>query len=227
VKEKNKPDFKKSLKTAYPYPVLNYFRVQRYINRPLAYLIVRSVFNTPVTPNQLTYVSFFFGIASGFVYCGASHFSFALAGIFAFMASVFDNADGMLARSKNQCTHYGTYLDLFLDRIADFFILTGICVGNYLHSHNLSLFIVGLIGVGLYFLQVSLYYVINQYKQTQRTGDAAEARGLALFVVMILSLLNMLQVIIWILIVETILNISFKIVNFTWRYWKESQSLKS
>jgi phosphatidylglycerophosphate synthase len=224
--KKAKPDFQKSLKSAHPYPIINYFRVERYITRPLAYLIVRSVFNTSITPNHLTYVSFFLGIASGIAYCGASRFYFALGGVLAYLTSVFDGADGMLARSKNQCTHYGTYLDLFLDRIADFCILTGLSVGYYLYAHNLSLFIASLIGIGLYFLQVSLYYLISRYKQTSRTGDAAEARGLALFVVMVLSVLNIPHVIIWILIVETILNISFKIVYFTGRGRKESQSLQ-
>jgi phosphatidylglycerophosphate synthase len=218
----NKPDFQKSLKSAYPYPVINYFRVERYLTRPLASLIVRAVFPTSLTPNQLTYVSFFLGIASGFAYCGASRLYFALGGVLVFLSSVFDCADGMLARSRNQCTHYGRYLDLFLDRIVDFFILIGLCVGFYRYSHNLNLFIASLIGIGLYFLQVCLYYLINQHKQTSRTGDAAEARGLTLFVLMILSLLNMLHIFIWILIIEPILNISFKIVYFIGKGRRES-----
>jgi phosphatidylglycerophosphate synthase len=224
---KNKPDFQKSLKSAHPYPVINYFRVERYISRPLASLIVRAVFHTSVTPNQVSYISFFLGIASGFAFFGASRFYFALGGILAFLSSVFDCADGMLARSRHQGTPYGTYLDLFLDRIADFFILAGLCTGFYRYSHNLNLFIAGLIGLGLYFLQVSLYYLINQFKQTKRTGDAAEARGLSLFVLMLLSVLNVLQLFILILIVAPVINISYKIVYFTGKARKESQPFKS
>jgi len=209
-----KPDFQKTIKNGHPYPILNHFRVERYITRPLSSLIVRSVFRTPITPNHLTYASFFVAMAGSLFFCGGSHLYFILGGLFSYLSSIFDCADGMLARARDECTHFGTYLDLFLDRIADFFIFCGILIGYFRHSKNHTLFIAGSIGLGLYFLQVSLYYLIMAYKRKPKTGQASEARGLTLFAIMGMALINRLEVFIYGGLLFCILSVLFKLFSF-------------
>ena len=41
-------------------------KVERYLNRPLASLIVRLVYHSRVTPNGLTFFSFFLGLLGAF-----------------------------------------------------------------------------------------------------------------------------------------------------------------
>jgi phosphatidylglycerophosphate synthase len=213
----SKFDFRRSLKDVAPYPIINKINIERYFTRPLASLIARAVYNTPITPNQLTYISFFLGICSGFSYFLGNHLFFVLGGILAQLSSIFDCADGMLARSKDMCSRYGAFLDIFLDRIADFFAISGMVFGYYRYSNNRTVLLVGLIALGLYFLQTTLYYLMIMY-QSKKTGLAAEARGFAVFVMFVFSLLNRLDLFIYIVAIQVVLNVAFKLINFIrWR----------
>ena len=209
----SKFDFQKSLKEVTPYPILNYLRIERYFTRPLASFIARAVYNTSITPNQLTYVSFFLGICSGVSFFLGEYAFFVLGGILAQLSSVFDCADGMLARSKNLCSEYGATLDIFLDRIADFIAYGGLVMGYFRYSKNLVLFHIGLFSLALYFLQTTLYYLMIMYK-SKKTGLAAEARGFAVFVMLVFSLLNRLDLFIFIMAFQTVANVGFKLINF-------------
>ena len=64
---------------------------------------------------------------------------FALAGCLALVSTIFDAADGMLARAKGLTSRYGAFLDLFLDRVADFAVLAGATYGyfRYVRSYPL------------------------------------------------------------------------------------------
>lgn len=207
-------DFQKSLKARDPYPFLRWFRVERYFTRPLASVIARLVFRTPVTPNHLTLVSLLLGIAAAAAYLGGRHAWFVLAGILVQMSSIFDCADGMLARSRDACTRYGAYLDLFCDRVVDFLFLAGITLGWFFYSGSRLLFSIGLLNIGLYFLQVSLFYLMRDYQRIEKTGQAAEARGLSYFVMFIGSLFGRLDILILLISAETLINILSKIVRF-------------
>ena len=216
----SKFDFQRSLKDVTPYPIINKINIERYFTRPLAGLIARAVYNTSITPNQLTYVSFILGICSGISYFMGNHLFFVLGGILVQLSSIFDCADGMLARSKDMCTRYGAFLDIFLDRIADFFAISGMVFGYYRYSNNRTVFLIGLIVLGLYFLQTTLYYLMIMY-QSKKTGLAAETRGFAIFVMLVFSLLNRLDLFIYIAAIQVVLNVTFKLINFI-RWGKET-----
>ncbi|MBD3413104.1 MAG: hypothetical protein GF421_01570 [Candidatus Aminicenantes bacterium] len=209
----SKFDFKRSLKESPDYPYLKYFRVERYFTRPLASLIARAVYPTSVTPNQLTYFSFFLGICSGVSFFMGSYVFFILGGILAQLSSIFDCADGMLARSKDLCSEYGAILDIFLDRIADFFVLTGLVVGYFKYSNDLTVLHIGLLSMALYFLQTTLYYLMIMY-QSKKTGLAAEARGLSIFMILIFSILNRLDLFIFMVAFEVVVNVGIKLIKF-------------
>jgi phosphatidylglycerophosphate synthase len=209
-------EFHKSLKDVTHYPILNHIRIERYFTRPLASLIARALYKTSITPNQLTFFSFFLGICSGISFFLGEYVFFVLGGVLAQLSSIFDCADGMLARSKNLCTEYGAILDIFLDRITDFFILAGIGIGYYKFSENMTIFLIGLFGLSIYFLQTTLYYLMIMY-QSKKTGLAAEARGLVIFAILVFSILNRLDLIIYILSFYTVCNVLFKLIYFV--FW--------
>ena len=201
------------------YPFLRYLRVERYFTRPLASLIVKAVFKTTVTPNQLTVVSFLLGLASALCYGGGRPGYFVMGGLFLQLSSIFDCADGMLARSKNMCSKFGALLDLFCDRVADFCVLLGIAFGQYRYSGDQLFLRLALVGTGLYFLQVTLYYLMRHHEGRKSIGQAAESRGLAIFAVLLLSLLNRLDIVILILVFEPLINLLFKTIRIIrWRY---------
>ncbi|MCU0288267.1 MAG: CDP-alcohol phosphatidyltransferase family protein [Acidobacteria bacterium] len=184
-------------------------KVERYLNRPLASLVVRLVYHTPVTPNGLTFSSFFLGILSAFFLSQGKYIYFILGGVGIQLSSIMDCADGMLARSKSMCSEYGSHLDLFLDRIMDFFMIIGISIGVYRALGDKSLLILGFLTAGLYLLQVNLYYLTTSYLQRKEKGQSGEARAFMLLMVMILGIFNRLDIGLYILLAETVVvNIS-------------------
>lgn len=199
-------EFQKSLKEKNPLPFLRYFPVERYLTRPLASLVVRAVYRTRLTPNQLTIASLFFGIAAGAAYLGASPGWFVPAGVLVYLSSIIDCADGMLARSRDQCTRFGLLLDLFCDRIVDFAILTGVSLGIYRYSGNLWLGALGLLISGFYFMQLTLHYLMEGYQGRPHGGNTSEARGLAAFIFFALSLVNRLDLIIFVSTAAAVLH---------------------
>ena len=184
-------EYQRALKNVSSYPFIRkYLPIDRYIIRPPASLIVRAIFNTSVTPNQLTVCSFIFSLIAGLAYFLGTPAFFTLGGVLAMISMIFDCADGMLARAKNMTSRYGAYLDIFLDRIADFVVLLGASFGYSRFTGDTRILVFGLLTIGLYFLQVSLYYINNLYTRSEKSGEGAEAKSLAVFVIFVFSLLH-------------------------------------
>ena len=213
-KKSNNFEFNKSKKKHNFYRYIKYLPVDEYIIRPIASLIVRAVYKTSITPNQLTFINFFFGILSGIAYCFGKPIYFIIGAILIQISLVFDCADGMLARAKDMCSHYGAYLDLLLDRIVDFFLFGGIVIGQYVYSGNLKLFIAGIFTVALLFLEISIFYVIQNYKKRETTGETGPAKSMVIFIIFIFSLINRLDIFMVALMIGICFNIIFKVIVF-------------
>ncbi len=207
-------EYRNSLKNVSAYPFIRkYLPVDRLIVRPLASLVVRLVYRTSVTPNQLTVISFIVGVAAGLVYLGSRQRSFVIAGVLVFISLVFDCADGMLARAKNMSSRYGAFLDLFFDRIVDFVVLAGISWGFSRYTQDRRYLVFGLLTIAFYFLQVSLYYLTESYKGHGRLGESAEAKVLVSFLIFVLSILGRLDVILAGIFLMGVTSTVIKIVN--------------
>lgn len=189
-------------------------KVERYLNRPLASIIVRLVYHTRITPNGLTFFSFFLGLLGAFFLSRGQYIYFILGGVGIQLSSIVDCADGMLARSKNICSEFGSYLDIFLDRIMDFTMMIGISVGVYTVSENQNFLTLGFLAAGLYLLQVNLFYLTNSYLQRKEKGQTGEARALLLLLVMILSIANRLDIAIYLLLAESVIVIIVRTIYF-------------
>jgi phosphatidylglycerophosphate synthase len=181
-------DFERSMKNVSSYPFLHKFLpVDRYIIRPPAALVAKAVFKTDITPNQLTGTSLGFALLAALAYSAGRTLFFVIGGCLTLLSTIFDAADGMLARAKNMTSRYGAYLDLFLDRIADFAVMMGITVGYFRSSRSNAFLIFGLVTIGLYFLQLGLYYINLLYTRAAKNGEGAEAKSLAAFYIFLAS----------------------------------------
>lgn len=101
--------------------------VSRHLNRRLSRRLTRRLLDTPVTPDQVSLLSFVLAIASaGFLGRG----SLALGGLLAQISSVLDGCDGELARARIESSPKGQILDPILDRLADALIITGMALGT-------------------------------------------------------------------------------------------------
>jgi len=181
-------DFRKAMKSVSSYPFVHkYLPADRYLIRPPASLVVKAVFRTGITPNQLTLGSFVFALLAGAAYAGGSHAFFALGGCLALVSTILDAADGMLARAKSMTSRYGAYLDLFLDRLADFAVMAGASAGYFRHSGSYPFLVFSLLTIALFFLQLGLYYINLLYTGAEKNGEGAEAKSLAVVIIFLVS----------------------------------------
>lgn len=107
------------------------------LHRPLAYVITRAAYPTPITPDQITWVSMFVGIASG----AAAWSSFALgaprlalAGLLFILSAVFDCSDGQLARLRGTSSSFGRMLDGAVDAVVQTAVLPAAIAHVWWHT---------------------------------------------------------------------------------------------
>ncbi len=90
------------------------------LHRPLAFLVAKSAYRTPLTPNQLTLLSMLLGIMGGYVLfaSGPGHafggdlvLGHIVGGSLLFLSQVVDCSDGMLARMRKSSSELGRMLD--------------------------------------------------------------------------------------------------------------------
>jgi len=178
-----------------------FLHVNRYVNRPLASLLVRALVRTAVTPNQVTFAAFFIGLGGAFAFSRGTPAAFILGAVLTQISSVVDCADGMLARAKGQTSEFGAYLDLALDRINEFFVMAGAVLGFFVYSGSVRMLVLGFMTIGLYFLEVGVFYLTETYLGRGIKSQTAEGRGLLLFLIFAFGVLNRIDLGIYVLFI--------------------------
>ncbi len=179
---------------------LKALRINRFLNRPLASLIVRALFRTRVTPNQVTVAGFLVGLAGAGLFLTGERWLVAAGGLLAQMSSIIDCADGMLARSRGQESELGAALDLILDRIGEFALLTCAAAGLYAQTGRVLWLGLGLLAVGLYNLELSLYYLVKILRRDSKLADTAENRAWLMALIAVFGLAGRVDVGIYVLL---------------------------
>jgi len=100
--------------------------VSRYLNRPLSVRLSRQFAKFPITPNQISTLSFVLCLLAAWLLATGKYMTLALGGLLAQFASVIDGCDGEIARLKSQESDFGGWFDAVLDRYADAFLLFGL-----------------------------------------------------------------------------------------------------
>ncbi len=213
-----KPEFEleASLKPPLSARLPKIVQIDRLINRPLASLIVRAAIRLKLRPNHLTVAAFVLSLGGAAAFLAGTHAGFIIAGLLIYAGTLLDGADGMLARSRNLCTRFGAYLDLYLDRVTDFFVLGAMVTGYYLQSDRLGFYFLSLFGLAAYMLQMVLYYLEREYKKVQTgSGASGDFRGLVYLGVFFFAVIDRLDIVIAILLCVPVLNIPYRFV----RHW--------
>lgn len=95
--------------------------VNRWVHRSLAYLVVKALFHTRVTPNMITLSTVLFGIVAGCAMIWGTPTAMLVGGASLWTASILDGADGILARAKNLQSEFGRALDGAADALVAVF----------------------------------------------------------------------------------------------------------
>ncbi len=100
--------------------------VARWLNRPLSIHISRRLARWPITPNQISAVSFALSLLASALFMLGGYPALLAGGILAQLASIIDGCDGEIARLKYQGSDFGGWFDAVLDRYADALLLFGL-----------------------------------------------------------------------------------------------------
>lgn len=93
--------------------------------RPLAFLFVKAVYKTNLTPNQITTIALIVGMIGGAFYFLNTHIAISIGAVLLIIYDVLDCSDGMIARLKKN----GTFFGRILDGIADYFVTVTVYMG--------------------------------------------------------------------------------------------------
>jgi CDP-L-myo-inositol myo-inositolphosphotransferase len=113
--------------------------VARHLNRPLSRRLTSLLVRTPVTPNQISVISWLISCCAAALFALGGYEgpplglgplsgypSLVLGAVLAQAASIIDGCDGEIARLKNIESAFGGWFDAVLDRYADGFLLFGL-----------------------------------------------------------------------------------------------------
>ena len=135
--------------------------VNVFLLRPLAAAIVWLLYPTRITPNQVTMFAIAVGCCAAAVYLVGDPGAIAVAGILALMKDILDDADGQLARAKEQYSRRGRFIDSIGDFIVDVAIFSAITAVVYRQTQSPFTIVLGVASFFGTTLRVS-YHVFYQ-----------------------------------------------------------------
>ena len=117
-------------------------------NRRLCRPAVRWLSHTRVTPNGVTLIGVLVSLFSAIAFARGNYWSSVVGALLFFLAGLFDEMDGMLARVKFADSPFGTYLESHADSLSYLFLFGGITIGLYRQYGNRELWVGGLLLIG-------------------------------------------------------------------------------
>ncbi len=97
-----------------------------YFFRPIAFVIVKSLYRLPLTPNNYSFASFVSGFVAAWFFYQAE---FRWGAFFFFLFAVLDCCDGMQARMKKNGSEFGRFIDGLVDYTSNIACYIGLGFG--------------------------------------------------------------------------------------------------
>ena len=122
---------------------INWFT--EWIARPPAAIVVYVLRGTPVTPNQVTFLSAFVAAGAGLMFALLPGYGWLVAAALIFEFSfVLDCADGQLARLRKRASPLGHLLDFLMDELKAMFVYGCVTVRMWQQTGDARLLVVGI-----------------------------------------------------------------------------------
>ncbi len=99
------------------------------INRVFSNRLTPFLLKTPVTPNQVTFLSLGCGLLAGYLFSKGEIMHAIMGALLYQLAMILDNCDGEVARAKNMRSEFGGWLDIFCDLLTDMALFIGVGLG--------------------------------------------------------------------------------------------------
>jgi 1L-myo-inositol 1-phosphate cytidylyltransferase / CDP-L-myo-inositol myo-inositolphosphotransferase len=142
--------------------------ITRILSRPASRLLTRMFLNTPISPNQITLISFFLGLVSAFLFFQGSYETSIIAAMLLVLSTWVDGADGEIARLKFMESDIGKKLDIYCDNIIHFLVFTAIGCGVYFKTdESIFLYLGALAGLG----GLTAFFLLSPILLEKRSPD--------------------------------------------------------
>lgn len=155
-----------------------------YLVRPLAGVIVRLLYRSPVSADHLTLLSTGAGLLAAAAFLCQGFLWAVLGGVFVELKDVLDSADGQLARARGTESRAGRFLDSIGDFVANILLVAAVSVRLYEEGASTSVFAIGAASFLCMTLRVSFHvyyhtaylhlsdlYTTNRLTETITTDD--------------------------------------------------------
>jgi phosphatidylglycerophosphate synthase len=137
--------------------------VNLWLHRPLAYGFVAAVYRTSLTPNQVTLMSLFAGLAAAACFVAGTPATMLWGGALLWSSAILDGADGILARAKNTFSELGRALDGTADALVGVISVAGAAYHLWATQGDPGLMLAVLAALGSAILHIYLY---DYYKES-------------------------------------------------------------
>ena len=166
--------------------------VSRYLNRPISVRISRTLSRFPITPNQISLLSFSGSVLAAVLFAMGGYPALAAGGMLAQIASIIDGCDGEVARIKFLESDYGRWFDAVLDRYADALLLFGLTWHAFAGSADSLVLFVGFLAIIGSFM---LSYTADKFDHLMQRRFASGkgwrmGRDIRVFLIFLGALLN-------------------------------------
>ncbi len=120
-------EYKKSLKMPEAEEMFDLF-----FFRPIAYVLVKGLYRTPISPNHVTALSLLAGVVAAYFFSRPFSSTFVWGALLYALANILDCADGQLARLQQSGTLFGRVWDGVADYISStaIFLALGVTLAN-------------------------------------------------------------------------------------------------
>lgn len=148
--------------------------------RPLAFLFVKLIYKSNITPNQITTIALIIGMIGGVFYFFNTHVAISIGAVLLIVYDVLDCSDGMVARLKKNGTFFGRILDGLADYFVTVTVYLGIGFGFANNSDNPLLYwvLLSLAGASNIFHAITLDYYRNKFLDYAFNRDATLGESL-------------------------------------------------
>ncbi|MHC4278082.1 MAG: CDP-alcohol phosphatidyltransferase family protein [Planctomycetota bacterium] len=143
-----------------------------YVSRKFSRLVSGTLVSLPITPNQITLLSFFIGIMACWFFLQGGYWYSVIGVMVLYASTILDLSDGEVARLKLTSSRYGA----FLDTISDGTVFGGVLFCTALAIHRDSgmphIVTVGAIAAVVVFTCSNLYFYLHDVREDPESDPA-------------------------------------------------------
>jgi phosphatidylglycerophosphate synthase len=176
--------------------------VDRWFNRPLGRLLFKWLVETPVTPNQVSFLATLLGLWSAWMFSQGTFAGMVKGAMILQFSAVIDCVDGDVARLACKESRLGGWLDIIGDQVVHLAVFGGIGVGLWRAGSDapvVALTVSSVVGVILSFgvvLRGLLQPRLFKNSRLQRLIDATTNRDFSVLLIF-LSFIGRVEIFLW------------------------------